>query len=191
VLYGRDAERQVLGALLEGARASRSGVLVLRGEPGVGKSALLAELVAQADGMRVLRATGVETESELAFAGVHQIVWPLLERLDQIPGPQAAALKGALGVDSPAGDDRFLIGAAVLSLFATAAESSPLLCLVDDAHWLDEASQDALSFAARRLQAEPIALVFAARVGAELLGCWPARARCSRSRPGSRWGAGR
>jgi DNA-binding CsgD family transcriptional regulator len=165
VLYGRDAERQVLGALLEGARASRSGVLVLRGEPGVGKSALLAELVAQADGMRVLRATGVETESELAFAGVHQIVWPLLERLDQIPGPQAAALKGALGLDSPAGDDRFLIGAAVLSLFATAAESSALLCLVDDAHWLDEASQDALSFAARRLQAEPIALVFAARVG--------------------------
>jgi DNA-binding CsgD family transcriptional regulator len=165
VLYGRDAERQVLGALLKGARASRSGVLVVRGEPGVGKSALLAELVAGAEGMQVLRATGVESESELAFAGIHQVVWPLLGKVDEIPVPQAAALRGALGLDTPAGDDRFLIGAAVLSLFATAAESSPLLCVVDDAHWLDEASQDALAFAARRLHAEPIALLFAARIG--------------------------
>jgi DNA-binding CsgD family transcriptional regulator len=167
VLYGRDAERRVLGALLEGARASRSGVLVLRGEAGAGKSALLAELIEGAHGMQVLRATGVESESELAFAGVHQIVWPLLDKVDEIPAPQAAALKGALGLDTPAGDDRFLIGAAVLSLFAAAAESSPVLCVVDDAHWLDETSQDALAFAARRLHAEPIALVFAARVGEE------------------------
>jgi DNA-binding CsgD family transcriptional regulator len=165
VLYGREAEREVLGALLDGARASRSGVLVLRGEPGVGKSALLADLSAQAEGMRVLRATGVESESELAFAGVHQVVWPLLERLGEIPPPQAAALKGALGLDAPAGDSRFLIGAAVLSLLAAAADVAPLLCLVDDAHWLDQASADALTFAARRLHAEPIALVFAARAG--------------------------
>jgi DNA-binding CsgD family transcriptional regulator len=165
VLYGRDAERGVLGALLDGVRASRGGVLVLRGEPGVGKSALLADLVSRAEGMQMLRGTGVESESELAFAGVHQVVWPLLDKLGEIPAPQAAALKGALGLDAPAGDDRFLIGAAVLSLLAAGADAAPLLCLVDDAHWLDEASEDALTFAARRLHAEPIGLVFAARDG--------------------------
>ena len=113
--------------------------------------------------MQVLRATGVEAESELAFAGVHQLVWPLLDTLDEIPARQAAALRGALGLDAPAGDDRFLIGAAVLSLLAFAAESSPVLCLVDDANWLDTASADALTFAARRLNADPIGVVFAAR----------------------------
>jgi DNA-binding CsgD family transcriptional regulator len=165
VLYGRDAEREVLGALLEGVRASKGGVLVLRGDPGVGKSALLADLVARAGEMQVVRSTGVESESELAFAGVHQLVWPLLEKLDEIPAPQAGALRGALGLDAPAGEDRFLIGVAVLSLLAVAADVSPLLCLVDDAHWLDEASEDALTFAARRLHAEPIAMIFAAREG--------------------------
>jgi DNA-binding CsgD family transcriptional regulator len=163
VLYGRNAERDLLGALIDGVRASRSGVLVLRGEPGVGKSALLAELVDLAEGMRVLRATGVEAESELPFAGVHQLVWPLLERLDEIPPRQAAALRGALGLDAPEGDDRFLIGAAVLSLLAATAETSAVVGVIDDAHWLDTASADALAFAARRLTAEPIGLVFAAR----------------------------
>jgi DNA-binding CsgD family transcriptional regulator len=163
VLIGRHAEQEELGALIKAVRASRSGVLVLRGEPGVGKSALLAELAGQADGILVIRATGVEAESALPFAGVHQLVWPLMERLDEIPPRQAAALRGAIGVDTPAGDDRFLIGAAVLSLLAAAAESSPVLALVDDAHLLDPASADALAFAARRLHAEPVALVFAVR----------------------------
>ena len=163
MLYGRDAERERLGALLDGVRAGRSGVLVLRGDPGVGKSVLLAELASQAEDMQVLHATGVEAESELAFAGVHQLVWPLLDMLDEIPARQAAALRGALGLDAPAGDDRFLIGAAVLSLLAFAAEASPVLCLVDDANWLDTASADALTFAARRLNADPIGVVFAAR----------------------------
>ena len=163
MLHGRIAEREKLGALIEAVRASRSGVLVLRGEPGVGKSALLADLADLADGMLVIRATGVEAESELPFAGVHQLVWPLLDRLDEIPPRQAEALRGALGLDAPAGDDRFLIGAAVLSLLAAAAESAPVVGLVDDAHWLDRASADALAFAARRLNAEPVALVFAVR----------------------------
>ena len=136
---------------------------MLRGDPGVGKSVLLSELAGEAGDMQVLRATGVEAESELAFAGVHQLVWPLLDTLDEIPARQAAALRGALGLDAPAGDDRFLIGAAVLSLLAVAAESSPVLSVVDDAHWLDTASADALTFAARRLNAEPVGVVFAAR----------------------------
>jgi DNA-binding CsgD family transcriptional regulator len=166
VLYGRDSEREALHALLVGARASRSGVVVLRGEPGVGKSSLLTDLLEHAGGMQVLRAVGVESESELAFAGVHQLVWPLLRRIDEIPEGQAAALRSALGLQAARSvEDRFLIGAAVLSLLALAAEASPVLCIVDDAHWLDAASADTLAFAARRLNAEPIALVFAARVG--------------------------
>jgi DNA-binding CsgD family transcriptional regulator len=165
VLYGREAERTALGALLDGARASQSGVVVVRGAPGVGKSALLADTVDRAEGMRVLRAVGVESECELAFAGLHQLLWPLLEMVEAIPPPQAATLRGALGLDSPTGNDRFLIGAAVLSLLAAAAEEMPLLCIVDDAHWLDDPSADALVFAARRLHAEPIALLFAAREG--------------------------
>jgi DNA-binding CsgD family transcriptional regulator len=165
VLYGREAERAALSALLDGVHASQSGVLVLRGEPGVGKSALLADTVDRAAGMRVLRAVGVESEGELAFAGLHQLVWPLLGTVDAIPPPQAAALRGALGLESSSGDDRFLIGAAVLSLLAAAAEEMPLLCIVDDAHWLDDPSADALVFAARRLHAEPIAVLLAAREG--------------------------
>jgi DNA-binding CsgD family transcriptional regulator len=166
VLFGRDAQRQVLSALIDGARASHSGVLVVRGEPGVGKSALLQELVDRPQGMRVLRAVGVQAESELAFAGVHQIVWPLLPMLKRIPTRQAAALRAAVGLDDGSlGEDRFLIGAAVLSLLAAAAEEEPLLCIVDDAHWLDDASLDALTFAARRLVAERVVVVFAGRAG--------------------------
>ena len=166
VLYGRDSERDALHALLAGARASRSGALVLRGEPGVGKSSLLADLLEHADGMQVLRAVGVESESELAFAGVHQLIWPLLRRIEEVPEGQAAALRSALGLEAARSiEDRFLVGAAVLSLLALAAETNPILCVVDDAHWLDAASADTLAFAARRLNAEPIALVFAAREG--------------------------
>jgi DNA-binding CsgD family transcriptional regulator len=166
VLYGRDAERSIIGGLLAGARESRSGVLVIRGEAGVGKSALLEDAREQAAGLRVLGCTGVEAESALPFAALHQLLRPVLGHLGTVPRLQAEALSAALGLGAGRGDDRFLVSVAVLSLLAEAAERRPLLCLVDDAHWLDDASADALVFVARRLEAEGIVLLFAAREGA-------------------------
>jgi DNA-binding CsgD family transcriptional regulator/predicted ATPase len=163
VLYGRDAERSRIGELLDGARRSRSGVLVISGEPGVGKSALLEDARTQARDMRVLSGTGVETEAHLPFAALHQIVRPVLGHIENLPQPQDAALRGALGLAAGGSDDRFLVSLATLSLLAEAAESRPLLCLVDDAQWLDDASADALVFVARRLEVEGIAMLFAAR----------------------------
>src|SRR5262245_61957314 len=165
LLYGRDAERSTIGGLLEGARESRSGVLVIRGEAGVGKSALLEDTRERASDMRVLACAGVEAESALPFAALQQLLGPVLHQLEKVPRPQADALLGALGVAAGRGDDRFLVSLAVLSLLAEAAEERPLLCLVDDAHWLDDASGDALVFVARRLEAEGIVLLFAAREG--------------------------
>jgi DNA-binding CsgD family transcriptional regulator len=165
LLYGRDAERSIIGGLLEGARESRSGVLVIRGEAGVGKSALLEDARERASDMRVLGCNGVEAESALPFAGLHQLLRPVLRHLEKVPPPQADALRGALGLAAARGEDRFLVYLAVLSLLAEAAEQRPLLCLVDDAHWLDDASADALVFVARRLEAEGIVLLFAAREG--------------------------
>jgi AAA ATPase domain len=165
VLYGRDPERARLGALLEAALASRSGVLVVRGDPGIGKSALLADLHERAGEMHVLAASGVESESELPFSALHQLLRPALGRLDRIPVPQATALRGALGLDDGAREERFLVFAACLSLLSELAEERPVLCLVDDAHWLDAASAKALRFVARRLDAEGIAIVFAVRIG--------------------------
>ena len=169
MLYGRDDERATIAALLDGARASRSGVLVLRGEPGVGKSALLDDARERAADMRVLGARGVESESELPFAALHQLTRPALEHLDDIPSPQADALRGAFGLGERAGDDRFLISLAVLTLLAEFAERRPILCIVDDAHWLDTPSADALLFVARRLGGEGVALLFAARDGDDRL----------------------
>lgn len=148
-----------------GPAGSRSAVLVLLGEAGVGKSALLEDAREQATGMRVLSGSGVESEAHLPFAALHQVVRPVLGLVDSLPQPQAAALRGALGLAEGGGGDRFLISLATLSLLAEAAERRPLLCLVDDAHWLDEASADALVFAARRLEAEGIVMLFAAREG--------------------------
>jgi DNA-binding CsgD family transcriptional regulator len=165
LLYGRDLERSIIGALLEGARESRSGVVVVRGEAGVGKSALLEDARERASDMRVLACTGVEAESALPFAALHQLLRPVLRHLENVPRPQADALRGALGLAAGRGVDRFLVSLAVLSLLAEAAEQRPLLCLVDDAHWLDDASADALVFVARRLEAEGIVLLFAAREG--------------------------
>jgi DNA-binding CsgD family transcriptional regulator len=161
VLYGREAERAAIGRVLEAARRSRSGALVLRGEPGVGKTALLTYATERAADMRVLRGAGVESESELPFASLHQILRPVLGRSDAIPPPQATALRGALGLAPAYGHDRFLIALAVLSLLSELAEERPLLCVVDDAQWLDPASADALLFVARRLDAEGIALLLA------------------------------
>ncbi len=167
MLYGREAECSAVDALLDGARESQSGVLVLRGEPGVGKSVLLAYGSDQAEGFRVLRATGIESESQLPFAGLHQLLWPVLDRVDMLHGPQAAALRAAFGLTSEGVGDRFLAYFGVLSLLAEVAEDGPLLCLVDDAQWLDDPSAEALVFASRRLQAERVVMLFAAREGTD------------------------
>jgi DNA-binding CsgD family transcriptional regulator/tetratricopeptide (TPR) repeat protein len=165
MLYGRDDERAAIGALLDGARISRSGAVVLRGEAGIGKSALLEDARAHARDMHVLAARGVESEAELPFAALHQLLRPALTHIDALPSPQATALRSALGLAEGAGRERFLVFSACLSLLSEVAEERPVLCLVDDAHWLDSASADALQFVARRLDAEGIVLLFAAREG--------------------------
>ena len=162
-LVGRDRECARIDELLEAARAGDSGALVVRGEPGIGKSALLDYAAAQAEGMELLRTAGVEAEGDLAFAGLYGLLRPILGRLSELPELQAKALAGALGLAPSAGSDRFLASAAVLGLLAEAAEELPVLCVVDDAHWLDTPSADALVFAARRLRAERVAIVFAVR----------------------------
>jgi DNA-binding CsgD family transcriptional regulator len=165
VLHGRDEERARVSALLADARAGTAGALVIRGEPGVGKSALLQDARAAATGMRVLSAQGLESEAPLAFAGLLQLVRPVLRLVERLPDPQARALRVAFGLQDGPTEEPLLVALATLSILAEAAESSPVLCLVDDAHWLDAASADALLFAARRLQADPVALLFTARDG--------------------------
>ena len=170
-LTDRQAERGALDQLASAVRAGGSRVLVVCGEPGVGKSALLDYLAGQAAGCRVVRAAGVESEMELAFAGLHQLLTPVLDRVDQLPGPQREALRTAFGLSAGPAPERFLVGLAVLGLVSEAAEGQPLICVVDDEQWLDRASVQALGFVARRLAADPVGLVFAARVpGPELEG---------------------
>jgi DNA-binding CsgD family transcriptional regulator len=170
-LLGREREREVLGRLLEGARAGQGGVLVLHGEPGVGKTALLEYAVEVAQGFQVVRAAGVQGEMELPYAALQQLCAPILDLTERLPDPQRAALNVAFGVSAGPAPDPFLVGLAVLGLLSEAAEERPLLCLVDDAHWLDDASARALAFLARRLLAERIVLLFAARErGATLAG---------------------
>jgi DNA-binding CsgD family transcriptional regulator len=168
-LLDREAERAALDGLLEDLRSGRGRALVVRGEAGVGKSALLESAIGAA-GMRVARAAGVESEMELAFAGLHQLCAPLLDRLEHLPGPQRDALEIAFGLRAGAAPDRFMVGLAVLTLLAEVAEDGPLLCVVDDAQWLDRASAQVLAFAARRLVAEPVGLVFAVREPGEQFG---------------------
>ena len=163
MLLGRLPERAALSGLLEAARAGRSGVLVVRGEPGVGKTALLDWAVESAAGLRVVRVAGVESEMELAFAALQQLCGPMLDKLEGLPDPQREALGVAFGLNIGAAPDRFLVGLAVLSLLSEVAGQQPLLCVIDDAHWLDRASAQALAFVARRLLAEPVALLFATR----------------------------
>jgi DNA-binding CsgD family transcriptional regulator len=165
-LYGRDAELAALSALLDQAREGTSGTLVLRGDPGIGKTALISHIASRADGFRVIRGAGIEEESELPFAGLHLLLRPALDRIDALPDVQAEALRGALGLARAGAPDRFLVGLAVLSLLAELAADQPLLCVVDDAQWLDRASADALLFAARRLDSESIVLLLSARAGA-------------------------
>jgi DNA-binding CsgD family transcriptional regulator len=169
VLLGREQERLALDRLLAEARAGRSGVLALVGEPGIGKTVLLDYAAERAEGMRLLRVRGVEPEAEIPFAALAVLLRPALGELDSIPGPQAAALAGALALGPPTAQDRFAVGAATLSLLTSAAEQRPLLLLIDDAHLLDGSSAAALLFAARRLLADPIAILVTVREGERLL----------------------
>jgi DNA-binding CsgD family transcriptional regulator len=162
-LRGREREAAVLTRLLEGVLARRSGTLVVRGEAGVGKTALLDDALERTEGLRIARVSGVESEMELPFAGVHQLCRPMLDRLDKLPGPQAESLSAAFGLSARGAPDRFLVGLAVLSLLAEVAEEEPLVCVIDDAHWLDRASAQALGFVARRLGAEAVGMIFAVR----------------------------
>lgn len=164
-LRGRDDECETLLGLLRSARSGRSGVLVVHGDAGIGKTALLDYLVDQASDCRVLRAAGVETEMELAFAGLHQLCHPLLDGVDELPPPQAEALGTAFGMRSGSPPDRFLIGLGVLTLLSEHTGDRPLVCVIDDAQWLDQASLQGLTFVARRLAAESVVMVFAARPG--------------------------
>ena len=166
-LQGRSAEIGALDRLTDNARAGTSGVLVVRGEPGVGKSALLDYLHANAAGCRLVRTSGVESEMELPFAALHQLCVPYLDRLEHLAGPQRDALSTAFGLRAGPSPDRFMIGLAVLSLLSDLAEDQPLICLIDDAHWLDRASAQVLGFVARRLAAEAVVLAFAVRDSAE------------------------
>jgi DNA-binding CsgD family transcriptional regulator len=163
LLLGRASEREALDRVLENVRGGQSAVLVIRGEAGVGKTALLQHCARQASGFRVARIAGVESEMELPFAGLHQLCAPMLGRLGALPEPQQDALGVALGLSRAAAPDRFLVALAALSLLADVAAERPLLCFVDDAQWLDAASAQVLGFVARRLLAESVAIVFAVR----------------------------
>ena len=162
-LLDRERERAALDGLLGDLRLGRGGALVVRGEAGVGKSALLEYVAGAAADMRLARAVGVESEMELAFAGLHLLCAPLLDRLEDLPGPRHDALGVAFGLRAGGAPDRFMVGLAVLTLLSEVAGERPLLCVVDDAQWLDQASAQVLAFAARRLLAEPVGLIFAAR----------------------------
>src|SRR5215813_7315698 len=162
-LLGRRSECAALDQLVASVRAGPSRALVLRGEAGVGKSALLEYLVQHASGCGIARAVGIESEMELAYAGLQQLCAPFADRVERLPGPQRDALSTAFGLREGGVPARFLVGLAVLSLLSDAAEDESLVCIVDDAQWLDAASAQALAFVARRLGAESVGLVIAVR----------------------------
>ena len=163
-LHGRPGECQTLDRLAANARSGHSQVLVLRGEPGIGKTALLDYLAGCAACCRIARVAGAEPETELALAGLHQLCAPFLDRLGQLPGPQRDALRTAFSMRDGNLPDRFAVGLATLSLLAEVAAERPLICVIDDAHWLDRASAQVLGFVARHLAgAVPLTVVFAVR----------------------------
>src|SRR5690242_6821778 len=160
---GRARERQALDGLLDRVRGGESAVLVIRGEAGIGKTALMRYCARQASGCRLVQVAGVESEMELPFAALHQLCGPLLGGLDALPEPQQRALRVAFGLAAGTAADLFMVGLAVLSLLAENAAARPLVCMVDDAQWLDEASSQVLGFVGRRLLTESVLLLFAAR----------------------------
>ncbi|MFL6179747.1 MAG: AAA family ATPase, partial [Actinomycetes bacterium] len=173
-LRGRASECEALRGLISTVQSGSSQVLVLRGEAGVGKTSLLEYVSELASGLRRVQVAGVESDMELAFAGLQQLCAPLLQHLEELPKPQREALNVAFGRGVGATPDRFMVGLAVLSLIAAAADDQPLLCIIDDAQWLDQVSVQTLAFVARRLLAEPVAFVFTARdTGAEALAGLP------------------
>ncbi|MEV4617744.1 AAA family ATPase [Asanoa sp. NPDC049573] len=173
-LTGRRGECVVLDDLVRAVRSGDSRALVLHGEAGVGKTALVDRLVVRTQGCRVARAAGIQSEMELPFAGLHQLCAPMLDQLDRLPAPQRDALRTIFGLSAAPAPDRFMVGLAVLGLLSAVAEQRPLLCLVDDQQWLDRASTQVLAFVARRLGAESVGLVFAARTVHSELAALPA-----------------
>lgn len=170
-LTGRRTERRVLDELVSLVRAGESGALVLYGEAGVGKTALIEHLAGQVPGCRVARTAGIESERELPFAALHQLCAPMLDHLEQLPAPQQRALQTAFGMTTGSAPDQFLIGLAVLGLLSAVSEEQPLLCLIDDQQWVDRTSAQVLAFVARRLGAESVGMIFATRTpGDELAG---------------------
>ena len=163
MLLGREREGAFLNELLNRVRGGHSAAIVVHGEAGVGKTALLNEAFGSPSDLRVLRAAGIESEMELPFAGLQQLCLSMLGHLEHLPGPQADALRTAFGLRQGPPPDRFLVGLAVLSLLSETARQQPLVCVVDDCQWLDQASAQALAFAARWIQAEGVLLAFAAR----------------------------
>ena len=185
-LLGREREQAAIDRLVESARDGHGGALVVHGEPGVGKTALLDDLVEKAATLRIVRTAGVEGEMELPFAAVQQLCAPILAFGERLPRPQRDALDVAFGLRPGPAPNPFLVALAVLGLLSEAARERPLLCVIDDAHWLDRASAQALGFAARRLAVERIAIVFAARErgrGARGAARGPRRAARSSRRP--------
>jgi len=173
VLRGRADESAQIDRLLERAVGGLGGVLILSGEAGLGKTALLEYAIASASGMTVVRVAGIESEMELPWAALHQLCAPMLDRLERVPGPQSDALQTTFGLKPGTAPDRLLVALAVLSLLSEVAEERPLLCIIDDAQWLDRESAQALAFVARRLLAEPVALLFAARDPSDLFAGLP------------------
>ena len=163
ILVGRDDEQRRLAQLCDHVRAGESGILVILGEAGIGKTALLADALTQANDVRTIRISGAESEMELAYAGVQQLCGPILAHLDRLPDPQKNALRVVLGLHDGPAPDRLLVNLAVLTLLGEAGAERPTVCVIDDAQWVDRASLQALSFAARRLLADPVAMIFATR----------------------------
>src|ERR1700689_2084853 len=162
MLIGREPEQRLIGSLLDDARGGASGALVVRGEAGIGKTAVL-EQAAESSGLRTLRCAGTESEHDLTFAGLEQLLRPLHALVDHLPDPQASALRSALGVSGERVDDRLLLGLATLNILAEATEDGPVLCIVDDLQWVDGPSAQAMLFVARRLGAEGVVMLFGVR----------------------------
>ena len=178
MLLGRQQERQEIELALSRARSAASGTLALVGEPGIGKTAVLEYAAEQAAGMQVLRARGIESEAQIPFASLLELLRPALAMLERIPAPQTVALESALALRPGLAQERFAVGAATLSLLAAYAEQGPVAVLLDDAQWLDGSSAEALLFAFRRLVADPIAVVIAVREGEPSLLTAPTCRRC-------------